>query len=71
MGAISAGNCVVLKPAQYSENTSKLIAEIIQKTFEERYISVFLGGREVNAELLRHKYDYIFLCIFNKSIDIF
>lgn len=60
VGAISAGNCVVLKPAPYSKNTSKVIAEIINDNFQEKYISVFQGGREVNQELLDEKYDYIF-----------
>lgn len=60
IGAISAGNCVVLKPADYSENTSNIIAKIIRSIFEPDYISVFLGGREVNTELLAQTYEYIF-----------
>lgn len=29
MGALAAGNCVILKPSEVSQATSKLIAEII------------------------------------------
>ena len=60
VGAISAGNCVVLKPAHYTEHTSKLLAELITDTFPEKYISIFTGGREVNTALLEEKFDYIF-----------
>lgn len=60
VGAISAGNCVVLKPAHYSAKTSEIIAEMIEENFDEKYISVFLGGREVNQALLKENYDYIF-----------
>ncbi len=60
IGAISAGNCVILKPANYSKNTSKIIEKIIKETFPEEYISVFWGGREVNTELLNETYDYVF-----------
>lgn len=60
VGAISAGNCVVLKPSKHSSNTSALIEEMITKTFDEEYISVFQGGREVNQALWNEKFDYIF-----------
>jgi aldehyde dehydrogenase (NAD+) len=60
VGAISAGNCVVLKPAHYSKNTSEIIKKIISESMPKDYISVFLGGRDVNTELLKYKYDYIF-----------
>ncbi len=60
IGAISAGNCVVLKPADYSTATSELIEKMIVETFPENYISVFQGGRNVNKILLEQRYDYIF-----------
>lgn len=60
VGAISAGNCCVLKPANYSHHVSEAIKAMIEDTFSEEYISVFSGGREVNQALLEKKYDYIF-----------
>ncbi len=60
IGAISAGNCVTLKPAHYSERTTEVIRELIAETFEERYITVFSGGREVIQSLLDQRFDYIF-----------
>lgn len=58
--AIAAGNCVILKPSEYSPNTSAIMAEIIKETFPEEYITVVQGEKEVCMELLRQKVDYIF-----------
>ena len=60
VGAIAAGNCAILKPSNYSPKTSEVIAKIIEKTFPPEYISVVLGGREANQDLLEQKFDYIF-----------
>jgi aldehyde dehydrogenase (NAD+) len=59
IGAISAGNCVVMKPAHYSDHTSEVIKKMISDTFDERYISVFTGGRTVIQELLDERFDHI------------
>ncbi|HNX59143.1 MAG TPA: aldehyde dehydrogenase [Spirochaetota bacterium] len=59
-GVIAAGNCAVLKPADYTPHTSKLIAEMIGEYFSPEFISVFTGGRAVNQALLEERYDYIF-----------
>ncbi len=58
--AMAAGNCVVLKPSAYSENTSRVISELIKSAFGEEYVCVIEGGREENACLLEEKFDYIF-----------
>jgi aldehyde dehydrogenase (NAD+) len=60
IGAISAGNCAVLKPSAYAPATSKLIAALIAKIFPPQYITVVEGGREENTHLLEQKFDYIF-----------
>jgi len=60
VGAIAAGNCALIKPSNYSPYTSEVISEMIGKTFPEEYISVVLGGREANQDLLAQKFDYIF-----------
>ena len=58
--AIAAGNTVVVKPSAYSPNTSKIIKEILEKTFSKNYVAVIEGGREENTHLLDEKFDYIF-----------
>jgi aldehyde dehydrogenase (NAD+) len=60
IGAIAAGNCVVIKPSKDSKYTSKIIADIIRKAFRPSYITVVSGGREANQNLLEGKFDYIF-----------
>ncbi len=67
VGAIAAGNTVVLKPSNYSPNTSNVIQEIISQTFSEEYVATVLGGREENQALLEQKFDYIF---FTGSVSV-
>lgn len=59
-GAIAAGNCAVLKPSEIAANTSKVIADIIEKTFDPAYIAVVEGGVETSQQLLEEKFDHIF-----------
>lgn len=66
VGAIASGNTVVLKPSNYSPNVS-IVLENILSNFDKRLISVVLGGREVNQNLLDHKFDYIF---FTGSVNV-
>lgn len=60
VGAIAAGNCAIIKPSNYSPNTSDVIAAIIHEAFDSSYVSVIQGGREANQDLLKEKFDYIF-----------
>jgi len=60
IGAIAAGNCAILKPSEIAENTSKIISDIISKTFNSEYIAVVEGGVETSQELLAEKFDHIF-----------
>ncbi|MBN1409206.1 MAG: aldehyde dehydrogenase [Spirochaetales bacterium] len=60
IGAIAAGNCIVLKTAPASNHTSRVIREIIENTFPGNYITVVEGHRDINRALLAEKFDYIF-----------
>jgi len=60
VGAIAAGNCVVLKPANYAGATASLLEHLIRETFSSEFISIFTGGRDVNTILLTQRYDYMF-----------
>ncbi|MEH7180428.1 aldehyde dehydrogenase [Neobacillus vireti] len=60
IGAIAAGNCAILKPSELTPETSKLMAELISKTFPAEYISVVQGDAETTQTLLKEKFDYIF-----------
>ena len=60
VGAISSGCTAVLKPSPYVPNVSRVIEEMISSVFEERYIAVVQGHRDVNAALLEQRWDLIF-----------
>lgn len=69
VGAISAGNTAMIKPSESVMNTSNIIKEIIDETFDDEYIAYIdpEKGREVVEELLSFKFDYIF---FTGSINV-
>lgn len=60
VGAISGGNCAVVKPSAYAPATSAALAKILGETFPPEYIAVVEGGRAQNSALLEEKFDYIF-----------
>ncbi|MFT4412323.1 aldehyde dehydrogenase [Fredinandcohnia humi] len=60
IGAIAAGNCVILKPSELTPKTSELLASLIRDNFPEEYIAVVEGGVETSTALLKEKTDYIF-----------
>lgn len=60
IGAITAGNCAVLKPSELSPHVSRVMGEMIGKTFSKEYLTVVEGGVEASTELLEQKFDTIF-----------
>ncbi|MFN3529548.1 MAG: aldehyde dehydrogenase family protein [Bacteroidia bacterium] len=58
--AIAAGNTVMLKPSEFTPNTSKLIAEIIHKVFDPAQVRVYLGDAEMSKRLLKLPFNHIF-----------
>jgi aldehyde dehydrogenase (NAD+) len=60
VGAIAAGNTAIVKPSAYSAATSRLVAKMIDDTFPQEYIASVEGGRDINQDLLKQHFDYIF-----------
>lgn len=60
VSAISAGNTAIIKPSEYSENTSELIMRMCIEIFEPREVSVVLGAVKESQELLSLPFDHIF-----------
>jgi aldehyde dehydrogenase (NAD+) len=60
VGAIAAGNCIVLKPSEFAPHMSAAIAKLIAETFPAEYITVVEGDRDVAEALLREKFNTIF-----------
>ena len=67
IGAIAAGNTVILKPSEYSINTSLVLEKIIDNVFPEGLVKVIQGGPEEANELLNYRWDYIF---FTGSLNV-
>ncbi|GAA6228633.1 aldehyde dehydrogenase family 3 member B1-like isoform X1 [Lates japonicus] len=60
VGAIAAGNCVVIKPSEVSAATDSLIAELIPKYLSQDCYAVVRGGAEETKALLQNRFDHIF-----------
>ncbi|MGP4107341.1 aldehyde dehydrogenase [Virgibacillus sp. L01] len=60
IGAIAAGNTVVLKPSEFTQSTSSLLAEIVGDTFDRTFFTVVEGAKETSKQLLEQQFDYIF-----------
>jgi aldehyde dehydrogenase (NAD+) len=60
VGAIAAGNCVVLKPSEFAPHTATSIASLISEIFPPELVAVVQGDGATAAGLLREKFDTIF-----------
>ncbi|MFA9377579.1 MAG: aldehyde dehydrogenase [Lachnotalea sp.] len=67
IGAICAGNCVVLKPSELAPWTSMIITKMISEVFNPKYIRCIEGGIGTNQALLNVPFKYIF---FTGSINV-
>lgn len=67
IGAIASGNCVVLKPSNYSQKTEEMICRIVQECFDDEYVCVVRGGQQEAQALLEEHFDYIF---FTGSVQV-
>tara|TARA_R110002072_G_scaffold193809_7_gene351019 strand:+ start:17764 stop:19131 length:1368 start_codon:yes stop_codon:yes gene_type:complete len=60
IGAVAAGNTVVIKPSEYAPHTAQLLEEIINSLFQKNHVALIQGDVAVSQELLYHKWDYVF-----------
>ncbi|XP_032849890.2 aldehyde dehydrogenase family 3 member B1 [Tyto alba] len=60
IGAIAAGNCVVVKPSEMTKNTEKLIAEALPSYVDKDCFAVVTAGVQETTRLLENKFDFIF-----------
>ncbi|KAM4687231.1 aldehyde dehydrogenase family 3 member B1-like isoform 1-T2 [Rhinophrynus dorsalis] len=60
VGAIAAGNCVVLKPSEISQNTERLLADHLPRYLDKDCFAVICGAAEQTSQLLEHRFDHIF-----------
>ena len=60
ISAIAAGNCVIIKPSEFSGATSAVIAKIVEKAFDENEVACFEGDDSVSKALLKLPFEHIF-----------
>jgi len=59
VGAIAAGNCVIVKPGSYAVSSSHILVNLITKYMDQSCIRCIEGNREVTDALLKEKFDKI------------
>ncbi len=59
INALSAGNSILIKPSEITSETSYVIKNIIEETFDEKEVSVVLGGVDLAKEILKLKFNHI------------
>jgi aldehyde dehydrogenase (NAD+) len=60
MGALAAGNAVILKPSELAPHSAKVIADIVRSVYSPEEFTVLEGGPEVAQELLALPFNHIF-----------
>lgn len=60
IGAVSAGNVVLVKPSENTPHTSRLIEKVIAESFNRQHVAVIQGGVETSSILLEKRWDKIF-----------
>ena len=60
VAALAAGNTVILKPSELPAHSSKVMATLINKTFDPKILKVVEGGVPETTELLEQDFDKIF-----------
>ncbi|MCP9768575.1 aldehyde dehydrogenase family protein [Lacihabitans sp. LS3-19] len=60
VSAIAGGNTVILKPSEFTPETSKVLAKLIKSLFNENEIALIEGGIETSTSLLDLPFNHIF-----------
>ena len=58
-GVFAAGNRAMIKPSEFTEQTSSLMAELFAKYYSEEEVAVVTGGPEVGAAFSGLAFDHI------------
>ncbi|WP_430742534.1 aldehyde dehydrogenase [Bacillus atrophaeus] len=67
IGAIAAGNTVIVKPSEYTPAVSAVLSSIIRDVFLSDYVTLVEGGPDTSTALLKQPFDYIF---FTGSVSV-
>ena len=59
LGAIAAGNCVLIKPSEVTPETSALLARLLPQYLDDSCVRVFEGGIPETTAILEQQFDHI------------
>ncbi|KAI9592731.1 aldehyde dehydrogenase 3 family member [Syncephalis fuscata] len=60
VGAMAAGNTVVIKPSELAPHSARVITELLPRYLDQRAYRVVNGAVDESTQLLATKFDYIF-----------
>jgi aldehyde dehydrogenase (NAD+) len=60
VGAVAAGNCVLLRPGEYTTNTSATLQRLLEKYMDNDAVATVTGDRYVTSACLDERFDHIF-----------
>ncbi|PKU33692.1 aldehyde dehydrogenase family 3 member b1-like [Limosa lapponica baueri] len=60
IGAIAAGNCVIVKPSEMTKNSEMLVAEVLPNYLDKDCFAIVTASAQETTRLLENKFDYIF-----------
>jgi aldehyde dehydrogenase (NAD+) len=60
IGALAAGNTVIMKPSSLNPQTAKVMEKMAKEFFSPDVFQIFLGSTEVTDALLEEQFDHIF-----------
>ena len=67
IGAIAAGNTIIIKPSEYAPHVSHIIDKMIRETCIPEHVCVIEGDVAISQQLLEERFDYIF---FTGSVQV-
>ena len=60
VAALAAGNCVIIKPSEYTPHSSAVMREMIEDLYDEREVALIEGDATVAQHLLEKPFDHIY-----------
>jgi aldehyde dehydrogenase (NAD+) len=60
VGAVSAGDCAIIKPSSLAAETAMILEKILAEAFEPEHVSVMRISSKETGALLKEKFDMIF-----------
>jgi len=60
VGALAAGNAVIMKPSELAPATSETLARLVPRYLDNRAVAVVEGAVDETTELLQQRFDHIF-----------